>query len=189
MEIINTKDKKYTIGYHTQEYRPEGELTNPIICKEINAWLGRGYYFWVEEEFAKYWGEDFKVQNTGYYDIYKAKLDITDCIDAVFDLEGYYFFRNQVDKVVKKFESEGQKINLKSVHDFLEEKVWKVKGITGIIYDDLPANPKDKPNRKYSLIKHSEKENKIFYYHKRIQIVMFLEDNIHNFALHLEEQT
>ena len=189
MEIIDKEGVKRIKGYHTQEFWISGALANPIICKEINAWLGKGYYFWVEEEFAKYWGEDFKTKNTGSYDIYTGLLDTTNCIDAVFNLDGYYFFRKQIDKVVDKFKNEGIEITLKNVHDFLEENIWKEKGITGIIYDDLPSNNNAKPNRKYSLIKHSEKEHRIFYYHKRIQIVMFNLNNIHNFALHLEEQT
>ena len=53
-------------------------------------------------------------------------------------------------------------------------------GITGIIYDDKPTNPKNK-NRVYSEIPD-------LYYKKRIQVVLFNLKNISNFELYLENQ-
>jgi hypothetical protein len=61
--------------------------------------------------------------------------------------------------------------------------------VSGIIYDDLPYNPNNKPNRKYSVVEYKENgHTKFFYYKKRIQLVVFSSENIHNFALHLEKQ-
>ena len=74
MERIIKNDIEYIIGYHTQEHRPmDSPLENPIKCLGKNAWLGIGYYFWAEIEFAHYWGEDFKIK-TGAYDIYLLTL-------------------------------------------------------------------------------------------------------------------
>ena len=48
--------KKTVTGYHSQEYRPT-ELTKPIKSF-VNTWLGVGFYFWAEETYAHYWGQD-----------------------------------------------------------------------------------------------------------------------------------
>ena len=179
MEKINRNDRIYVVGYHTQEYRPT-ELEFPILCKANNAWLGIGYYFWTEEEFAHYWGQDFKM-NTGSYDIYYAELDTSKCINAVFSEEGYFFFREKVEEAIEYFKNTGEHVNLKQIHRFLAEKVWHKLGITGIIYDDKPSNPRDK-DRYYSEIPD-------LYYKKRIQIVIFSLKNIYSFAPFLEEQS
>ena len=92
MERSIVTGKNYTIGYHTQEYRSNAQpLEEPIKCKGRTAWLGIGYYFWTEIEFAHYWGQDFKKRATGYYDIYKANLNTENCINTVFDEKGYFF--------------------------------------------------------------------------------------------------
>jgi hypothetical protein len=154
-----------------------------------NAWLGHGYYFWAEIEFAQYWGEDFKVRNNGFYNIYSANLDIENCINAVFDEKHYYFFQNCIEKAIEYFRNQGISITLKQINEFLLNKFWKEKGITGILYDDLPFNPNYKPNRKYSIIEYKENNKlKHMYYKKRIQIVVFNVENIHNFACCLEKQ-
>lgn len=177
------------VGYHTQEFWVEGELEEPIICNSKDAWLGKGYYFWVDEEFAKYWGEDFKM-NTGAYDIYKAVINVEDFLNTVFNEEHYFAFKKWVNKAAKHFVDKGKSVTLKRVHEFLVDEFWGELGIKGIIYDDMPVNVNSKPNRKYSVIIHSEdKKHKFFYYNKRIQLVSFSNDNISNFALYLEEQT
>ena len=188
MERIQIDDKKFIVGYHTQEHRLGNKLLKPLMCSELNSWLGNGYYFWVEEEFANYWGEDFKTKNTGAFDIYKANLNTENCINAVFSEEGYYFFRNQIDKVISRFKDLGIAINLKNVHDYLADEIWSKKNISGIIYDDLPKNPYFNKNRKYSVINHTEGKNEVFCYRKRIQIVVFNTENICNFELYKENQ-
>lgn len=176
------------IGYHTQEYRPEGILDNPIICTSKDAWLGKGYYFWVEEEFSKYWGEDFKMA-TGSYDVYKCEIDTEDFLNTVFNEAHYFSFKEWIDKASKHLSSLGKVVTLKRVHEFLADNFWDEMGINGIIYDDMPINTNIKPNRKYSVIVHSEdKKHKFFYYLKRIQIVSYNVDKISNFAIHLEDQ-
>jgi hypothetical protein len=176
------------IGYHTQEFRVEGVLDEPIECISKDAWLGRGYYFWVELEFAKYWGEDFKM-NTGYYDIYKAEIDTTDFLNTVFNEAHYFKFRKWLEKATNHFIQKNKKVTVKRLHEFLLDNFWHKLGIKGIVYDDMPVNPNHKPNRKYSVVVLSEEKlDKFFYYKKRIQLVSFSIDNISNFALYLEEQ-
>lgn len=191
MERININNNNFLTGYHTQEYREDSELLFPIKCTMNNAWLGRGYYFWADIEFAKYWGEDFKVgvRKNGFYNIYSANLEIENCINAVFDEKHYYFFRNCIEKAIEYFKSNSINVNLEQVHEFLLNKFWKENGITGILYDDLPINPNYKPDRKYSVIEYRENNRtKHMYYKKRIQIVVFNDENIHNFACYLEKQ-
>ena len=190
MERVNIDDKSLIIGYHTQEYRAEKILDTPIRCDIKNAWLGIGYYFWIDIEFAKYWGEDFKTKKTGYYDIYRTYIDTETCINAVFNEQQYFFFHNCIEKAIEHFDKNGIAITLKRVHEFLSDNFWNKMGITGIIYDDLPFNPNNKPDRKYSIIEYKENNyTKFFYYKKRIQIVVFSLKNIHNFDLYLEAQS
>jgi len=189
LERITVNSKEYLVGYHTQEFRIEGELDSPILCDYRNAWLGSGYYFWTEVEFAKYWGEDFKVRNTGYYDVYSAEIDVENCLNVVFNEEHYFLFIEFIEEAVSYFQRNGQKITLKKVNDFLADEFWGKMGITGIIYDDIPFNPNNKPNRKYSVVEYEEfGKKKYLYYKKRIQIVVFSLNEIRNFNLFLEEQ-
>ena len=60
--------------------------------------------------------------------------------------------------------------------------MWPSLNIWGIIYDDKPSNPLKKRDRNYSQIPD-------LYYKKRIQVVSFKLENIHNFALYLDEQS
>lgn len=171
-------NKTYIIGYHSQECRYT-DLEAPIKCTSKEAWLGVGFYFWVEEEFAKYWGEDFKKGKNGFYDIYKANLEVDNLINAVFDEKGYYFFRKCIEDAILHFNNNGKKVSLEQVTRFLADNFWKKLNVTGIIYDDIPVNPQKK-ERVYS---------EIFplYYKKRIQIVVFNLKNINNFEIYLTE--
>jgi hypothetical protein len=187
LKRVTINDKTYIIGYHTQEYRSK-ILDQPIICNAKNAWLGKGYYFWVDLKFAHYWGKDFKKSKTNYYDIYQADLNTENCVDAVFDEKGYNFFCEIIDKAIKYLESAGLTTNLELVNRFLLDNFWNKMGVTGVIYDDLPVNRDDK-DRMFSKISFREGgRDKYFYYKKRIQIVIFDLKNIHNFELLLEEQ-
>ena len=167
-------------GYHTQEFRITGLLDDPIICRAKDAWLGIGYYFWIEEEFARYWWEDFKKDNTGYYDIYTGLIEEGKLLNTVFDEAGYDFFCKVVNDTIAQIHSLDRVLTLQEVHRLLKEEFWVPMGIEGIIYDDTPNNPKGK-NRVLS-------EIHPLYYKKRIQIVVFDRRKIHNFDIHLEEQ-
>jgi len=178
----NTIDEKtYIVGYHTQEFRPDCEpLSEPVKCLKKNAWIGIGYYFWTELDFAKYWGEDSKMNKSGYYDIYKADLDCENCINAVFDEEGYFFFKEKIEETINHFKTKGLDVTLEQINRFLADNIWEELGVEGIVYDDKPTNPR-KSDRIYSEIPN-------LYYRKRIQIVLFSSQNIHNFKPFLEQQ-
>lgn len=189
LERKRINNKEYVVGFHTQEFRNK-IISEPILCDIENAWLGSGYYFWVDLEFAKFWGEDFKKRRTGYYSIYCAYIDIDNCINAVFDEEQYFFFRRCIEKSIEHFKLHGFEITLKRVHQFLSDNFWNKMNVSGIIYDDLPFNPFKKPNRKYSEVEFVENgKMRFFYYKKRIQLVVFNLENISTFAPYLEKQS
>jgi len=165
-------------GYHTQECRP-AVLNQPLKCVNKKAWLGFGYYFWLEMEYAHYWGQDSKIhEKSESYDIYQADLNIENCINTVFDEEGYVFFIEKIEDAIQRYKNRKIPITLNNVNRYLEEKVWPKLGISGIIYDDKPTNPRNK-NRIYSEIPD-------LYYKKRIQVVIFDLEKICNFELYLE---
>jgi len=167
-------------GYHTQEYR-SAVLKQPLKCVNKRAWLGFGYYFWLEEEYAHYWGQDSKInENSQSYDIYCAELDIESCINTVFDEKDYVTFVEVIEEAIQYFKSKHTLFSLEMVNDYLAEKVWTNLEVNGIIYDDKPTNPRNK-NRIYSEIPD-------LYYKKRIQVVLFDLKNIRNFELYLENQ-
>ena len=167
-------------GYHSQECRPN-ELEQPVKCVNKKAWLGFGYYFWLEEEYAHYWGQDSKIhEKSESYDIYWTDLNIKSCINAVFDEEGYVFFMNVIKEAIKHFKTKGKSFTLAEINRFLAEKVWPKHGIEGIIYDDKPVNPRYKDRV------HSEIPD--LYYKKRIQVVIFDLKNILNFELYLKNK-
>lgn len=172
-------------GYHTQEFRSdEEELEKPIMCNAKNAWLGTGYYFWLDLEYARYWGEDFKKdykKSPGFYSIYKANIDTSNFIDTVFNEEGYNLFKDSIEKAFIELNKQKITITLERVNRFLADKIWPELKVSGIIYDDKPTNPSNK-DRIYSEIPN-------LYYKKRIQMVSFDLANIHNFALYLDEQS
>jgi hypothetical protein len=47
-----------TVGQHTcEDRRPGDEAKAPFMCLDVNAFLGRGYYFWEDNlQLAKHWG-------------------------------------------------------------------------------------------------------------------------------------
>ena len=181
MERKSISNKPYLIGYHTQEYRSTAHaLEEPIKCKGKTAWLGVGYYFWTEIEFAHYWGEDFKKRATGYYDIYKANINVEKCLNTVFDEEGYFFFKTKIEETIEYFKQKNMYVTLEQVHKFLADNIWNDIGVECIMYDDKPVNS-FKSDRIYSEIPD-------LYFKKRIQIVVFNLKNVINFVLYLEEQ-
>jgi len=171
-----TKDVKFIIGYHTQECRYNDELRVPKICNSDKAWLGIGYYFWLEEEFAHYWGIDTKIKKTGAYDIYKAYIEEENILNASFNEKVYFRFREMIEKTVELFKSKGKIVTLLQVNKFLSDNFWKQNNVKGIIFDDIPRN-KPEIERYYSHIEP-------LYYKKRIQMVVFELKIIHNFALY-----
>ena len=172
-------------GFHAQEHRPT-ELKQPLKCVDKKAWLGVGFYFWLEVIYAHYWGQDFKIRknnskaNSDSYDIYTADLNIENCLNTVFDEEHFTNFIEIIEEAILYFKSKRKPITLEEINRFLADRVWARLGIEGIIYDDKPTNPRNK-NRIYSEIPN-------LYYKKRIQMVLFELKNISNFELYFENQ-
>ncbi|MCE3279683.1 MAG: hypothetical protein K0S44_1874 [Bacteroidetes bacterium] len=168
------------IGYHTQEFRVSGLLDSPAKCTSDKAWLGDGYYFWLDEVFAMHWGPDFKT-STGSFDVYKAFIEEDNILNMTFCEEDYFFVKNNIEALIVEMKERHMNINLKQLHRMLKTKFWLPMNIKGIMYDDLPYNVYKK-GRTYSLFDP-------FYYVKRIQIVVFDLKLIHNFEIYKEEQT
>jgi hypothetical protein len=182
IQRVPTKNgNQLIIGYHTQEFWEDHQpLTAPIKCISPTAWLGIGYYFWTDLEFAHYWGQDSKKKRTGYYDVYWAHIEEENLLNACFSEEGYSLFKESIDEVIQHFRNHGLSITLDEVSRYLADNYWPNMGVTGIIYDDLPQKVAS-PGRTYSVIPP-------LYYKKRIQIVVFSVKNIVNFGLEVEHQ-
>jgi hypothetical protein len=169
----------YLLGYHTQEER-DTVLTQPIKSRPEQAWLGVGYYFWLDEKFAHYWGQDFKTHRTGDYSIYKAYIEMDNLLNASFSEADYFLFKNSIEESIKHLKTLGYRnVTLLQVHRYLADRIWTQNNIKGIIYDDLPQNPAQK-ERVYS-------EIAPLYYEKRIQVVVFDLSIIHRFQLYLDK--
>ena len=192
----NDPNKSYLVIFHTQETR-EHQLLEPCECNHKNAWLGKGYYFWLEEEFARAWGLNSKLSKTGEYSIYKAYIDCSliynagdnyigetkdfslkkdRILDATFSQRGYFLFKDYIEEAIKHIKKvSGRSLTLQEVHRYLADKVWPELGIKGIIYDDLPKN---------------QKHSKIppLFYKKRIQLVIFDLDLVKGFKIYLDNQ-
>ena len=124
--------------YHTQEKRPM-RLTAPIVCVRKDAWLGRGYYFWDDEEDALAWGYSSK-KRTGQFEMYEASIDSEKFLNTVFNEEHYIFFKRQVEKAgLEIAKKTGMKPTVEDICDFINEKAQWVKEIDGILFQDLPA--------------------------------------------------
>lgn len=175
MQRTKIDSKSCLIAYHTQESRAR-KLTEPIICNLADAWLGVGFYFWIDEEFAHIWGKTSK-KRLGRYDIYISNVDENKVLNATFNEEEYLFFVRSIEKARKYLAKSLEDISLKSVHKFLADKIWSQIGIKGIIFDDIPHN-NEEAGRVYSDIKP-------LYYKKRVQIVIFDKENIITFAPHI----
>lgn len=157
--------------YHTQEKR-DNKLTAPIICTKDNAWLGDGFYFWVNEDDAVFWGNSSK-KRTGEYEIYKAEINLEEILDTVFNREHYYFWIKQIEKAAKNFvKKTGMKPTLKEINDyFCDKDIWSEIG--GIMFQDISSNPN------HYMVKE-------FQYKKRIQVAIYNDKIISNFAYHFD---
>lgn len=181
VERVTNGGRQFIIGYHTQEFRSyQQPLTQPVMCVSSNAWLGIGYYFWTDIEFAHYWGQDSKKRRTGFYDIYWAHIEEDNLINACFSEEGYFLLKDSIDAVITHFQMNNMEVTLEEVTRYLADNYWTQMGVTGIIYDDLPQKV-NMHGRTYSVIPP-------LYYKKRIQIVVFNVKNITKFGLELESQ-
>lgn len=176
-EQINSQT--YILGYHTQEWRNNNILSNPIICQRDDAWLGEGFYFWANLDFAHYWGLDSKRRNTGYYSIYKALIEEENLLNTSFNEIHNDLFTTSIELALQHLSQTIANIELVQIHRFLAENVWPRMGVTGIIYDDLPKNS-SRNSRTYSHVPP-------LYYKKRVQIVLFNLAILHSFEVLLDK--
>lgn len=124
-------------AYHTQRKEKE-RIKFPLICERNDAWLGKGYYFWLEEFDAIQWGHNSK-KETGYFEIYKAKIDSENILDTVFNEKQYYFWKNQIEKIATKcFQQTGKRPTKKYICNYLTNRADWVSKIDGILFADTP---------------------------------------------------
>ena len=145
--------------FHTQEYKPI-TLEFPVLAEGFGQWLGDGYYFWQDYEFARWWGESKKCSDTNrQFSIFVATLEFNqdDFIDTVFNEQDYYSFVKIIKNFAKSYQNRyHHKPTLEEFNDFIfDHGIWD--NIKIIRFQDLPENNK--------LL-----EVKGFYYKKRIQI-------------------
>lgn len=159
--------------FHTQELLYP-ILKFPVLATGNEMWLGDGFYFWQDLEFAKYWGKDKKSNGIHKkYQIFIATLefDEDDYIDTVFNEQDYYNFVSKVEKFADKYyDNFGEKPTLEEFNDFIMDySLWV--NIKVIRFQDLPTN-----NRCLKV--------KDYYYKKRIQFRVKESEIITNFVAH-----
>ena len=156
---------------HSQEFRYP-ILKFPIPGEGYEQWLGDGYYFWEDLEFAKWWGKTHKINNTHKkYSVFCTQLTFEedDFIDTVFNEQDYKNFVCKIEKFANKYYAEfGEKPTLEEFNDFVEDyNLWS--DIKVIRFQDISNN--------VSLLK-----VRGYYYKKRIQIRVIDPQIITNFA-------
>jgi hypothetical protein len=157
--------------YHTQEYRKD-TLEFPVLAEGPEQWLGDGFYFWQDLEFAHWWGPKKKCQHPNtQFSIFKAKLEFQkdDFIDTVFVEQDYYDFVYNVELFAKQYKRMfGKKPTLEEFNDFIaDNNIWNE--IKVIRFQDIPEN-------------NDLMDVKGYYYKKRIQIRVNSPDIISTFA-------
>lgn len=162
--------------YHTQENRGV-ILSEPVECFRDDAWLGNGYYYWLNKDDAEMWGNKSK-KATGKYDIYRSIINCENVLDTVFNEAHYNFWLKKIELVAKKIAKETmEKPTLKELNSYFKERgAWE--DVTGIMFQDLPES------QYHSLVKPIAYNNKntYFAYRKRIQLAVFNKKVIRSFA-------
>ena len=164
---------KFCNLYHTQEFRTP-LLKLPVEATGNKQWLGDGYYFWHDFDFAQWWGNDkkCKLKNISRkYSVYKASIvcQEDDFIDTVFNEKDYVNFVNAIDRFAKIYQIQfGAKPSLVEFNDFIfDKRLWS--NIKVIRFQDIPKND--------DLMAVNG-----FYYKKRIQYRVTDTENIINFV-------
>jgi hypothetical protein len=161
--------------YHTQEKKGV-RLTGPVRCTREDAWLGKGYYFWDDEDDAVTWGIK-KKKKTGRFEIYKAEIESENILDTVFNEEQYVFWRKQIEKTAKNIvKRTGRKPDIKEIGHYLYEKADWARRVDGILFQDIPQNDD------LLLVER-------FFYRKRIQMAVYNIEIVKNFAFHVEMES
>jgi hypothetical protein len=153
--------------YHTQE-KWDRVLTKPVISNDPEAWLGVASYFWYDLDDAHYWGLTMKNQK-GEFEVYNATITTDNLLDTVFNETHYLFWLKNIEAAVKRFAKMGVEANLTIVNEYFRDKEKWTK-FDGIMFQDVSTNEDRLPINK-------------FYYRKRIQVGVYNQDIISNFAL------
>lgn len=157
--------------YHTQEKR-NSLLNSPIPCTRNDAWLGDGCYFWDEEVDAIHWGNNSK-RGTGYFQIYKASINMDNVLNTVFNEDHYRFWLKQIEKAAKVIAKKtGLKPTIKEINQYFKDRSKWEDVAQGILFQDLPI-VEDLMVLKLN-------------YRKRIQLVAYSLDIIKDFSIHEE---
>ena len=132
--------------------------------------MGEAYYFWLSREDAERWGDKSK-RTTGRYDIYTSQIACDNVLDTVFNEEHYNFWLETIEDAAKKiFKTIRRKPTLKELNDYLKERAAWDEEVTGILFQDLPANSY------YSWVQpinYRDKRLIYFSYRKRIQLALY----------------
>lgn len=95
-----------TIGHHTFENRGQDDAENaPYRCTDVNAFLGKGYYFWEDNlVFAKHWGGVWYLKQEKEYFVGETtiKCDQGDFFDLVGSRVHQKFIRETVKLLATK---------------------------------------------------------------------------------------
>ncbi|MCL4548640.1 MAG: hypothetical protein M1495_08735 [Bacteroidetes bacterium] len=160
------------ICYQTVEKR-RIRTDSAIYCSKPNAWLGSGYYFWLNENDTLKWGQESDYYRTGYFETYKSEISFDNVLNTVFNENDYNFFLKTIEMAATYFIKKiNERPTIKQINDYFREKgIWK--SIDGILFQDLPRN------ETYVLVQE-------LYYKKRIQLVVYNKDIILSFDFHLE---
>ena len=161
--------------FHTQKRKePLIKLKIPMPGEGYEQWLGDGYYFWEDKDFAVWWGRRKKCgpeNKTRYWDIYEAELfiDEENFIDTVFNENDYRQFVKKIENFADRYSKKYRvRPTLTEFNDFIADyNVWP--DIEAIRFQDVPENNE--------FVKVTG-----FYYKKRIQIRVNNPDLISNFV-------
>lgn len=170
IKVYQTTRKKEAIRLHPM-YAPRRPGAG-------DQWLGEGFYFWQELEFAHFWGKSHVCKNNSQYEIYSAKL-LADFknderfLDLVYDEAAYKRFEKIIDDFGTRYYRLFKKTpELSDFNDFAQDQdIWH--DILAIRFNDNPTH-----NNYNSLIL----KIKGIPYKKRIQIVVFELSIISNFV-------
>ena len=158
--------------FHTQEKRNQ-LLTAPVVCNKSNAWLGMAWYFWYDSDDAFFWGVKSK-RRTGYFQIYSGDINCGNVLDTVFNEDHYRFWLGQLEKAKIRFAKAGKMLDLKALNDyFVDKKIWTQ--FDGILFQSMAEGGDG------FIVKD-------FQYKKRIQLAVYNENIISNFALDSEHK-
>jgi hypothetical protein len=174
------------VVYHAQEHRAgSSALSAPLICASEEAWLGAGYYFWVERFCAEWWGLSFKRTGGMGYDLYAAWLLLDEdwVLNTTFSERDYAIWRATIEEAIQYYQPEEEApvrrlrpVQLKDIMEMVHD-LHKAFGFQAIVYDDQVTQS--------SPIIYKERatgKTKTFHYQKRIQVVVFdLEGILYNF--------